>query len=631
MNGHTVPGISEAEQKKIAAAVAVDSEMVLFANAMQDAVKIDGYIAPANGWNAGSFNSDLADASKIKRTEYLQEWNDNIDAMFDADNLNKLEAVHGSAYRSALEDSIRRMKSGTNRPTIKDKKVNAFLDWTNGSVGAIMFFNARSAVLQTLSTVNFINFEDNNIFAASKAFANQKQFWTDFKMLYNSPMLRQRRGGLQTDVSAEELSRAQEQGGTKAVIAKLLQIGFTPTQIADSFAISAGGASFYRNRVNKYLNEGFTQQEADSKAFDDFQEIAEQTQQSSRPDKISQEQASVLGRLILAFQNTPMQYNRLIKKAALDLINGRGSVKANVSRILYYGAVQNLIFASLQNALFAAFGDDEEDEEFLDKKIERIANGTLDSLLRGSGIYGAIISTVKNTLLKWQEERAKGVKQDNAKILVEALNVSPPIGSKVRKLNSALNTDKWNKQVYEKIPLYNIDNPIWDAGGHTVEAVTNIPLGRIQKKISNLKAASDDSNATWQRAALVLGWDKWGLGIDRPQEVEEAKQEAKEEDREVKKQERKAREAEVKQEQEEKYLEDQKEEKKEDKKPRCAAATKNGGRCKGTPVDGTYCTIHARVEQRTDGKDVQCKKIKSDGKRCGMQTSNKSGLCYYHD
>ena len=631
MNGHTVPGISKADQKKIASAVAVDSEMVLFANAIQDAVGIDGYLDPKAGWNAGSFNSDMADASKIKRTEFLQEWNENIDATFTEQALNKLEAIHGQAYRSALMDSIRRMKSGTNRPTIKDKKVNAFLDWTNGSVGAIMFFNARSAVLQMLSTVNFINFEDNNLFAAAKAFANQKQFWTDFKMLYNSPMLKQRRGGLQTDVSSEELSRAQEQGGTKAVIAKLLQVGFTPTQIADSFAISAGGASFYRNRVNKYLSEGLTQQEADSKAFEDFQEIAEQTQQSSRPDKISQEQASVLGRLILAFQNTPMQYNRLIKKAALDLINGRGSFKANVSRIIYYGAVQNLIFASLQNALFAAFGDDEEDEEFLDKKIERIANGTLDSLLRGSGIYGAIIAAAKNTVLKWQEERAKGVKQDNSKILVEAMNVSPPLGSKLRKINSALNTDKWNKQVYDKIPLSNIDNPLWDAIGSTVEGLTNVPLGRIQIKISNLKAASDDSNATWQRTALVLGWDKWGLGIDRPQEVEEAKQEAKEENRESKKQERKAREAEVKQEQEEKYLEKQKEEKKEDKKPRCAAATKSGDRCKGTPVDGTYCTIHARVEQRADGKDVQCKKIKSNGKRCGMQTSNKSGLCYYHD
>ena len=96
----------------------------------------------------------------------------------------------------------------------------------------------------------------------------------------------------------------------------------------------------------------------------DFREIAEETQQSARPDRISQQQASNLGRIILAFANTPMQYNRLIKKAAGDLINRRGDWKANISRILYYGAVQNFIFASLQNALFAmAFEDDEEKEE----------------------------------------------------------------------------------------------------------------------------------------------------------------------------------------------------------------------------------------------------------------------------
>ena len=99
------------------------------------------------------------------------------------------------------------------------------------------------------------------------------------------------------------------------------------------------------------------------------------------------------------------------------------------------------------------FGDDEEDEEFLDKKVERIGDSMLDSLLRGSGIYGAVLSTVKKTLQKWQSERERGTKQDNAKILIEALNVSPPLGSKVRKLNSSLNTDKWNKEVYDKIPF----------------------------------------------------------------------------------------------------------------------------------------------------------------------------------
>ena len=39
-----------------------------------------------------------------------------------------------------------------------------------------------------------------------------------------------------------------------------------------------------------------------------------------------------LGKIILAFQNTPMQYNRLMKTAALDLINGRGDVKTNISK-----------------------------------------------------------------------------------------------------------------------------------------------------------------------------------------------------------------------------------------------------------------------------------------------------------
>ena len=45
--------------------------------------------------------------------------------------------------------------------------VNQFMNYLNGSVGATMFFNIRSSVLQQMSLVNFINFADNNILAAS--------------------------------------------------------------------------------------------------------------------------------------------------------------------------------------------------------------------------------------------------------------------------------------------------------------------------------------------------------------------------------------------------------------------------------------------------------------------------------
>ena len=274
------------------------------------------------------------------------------------------------------------------------------------------------------------------------------------------------------------------------------------------------------------------------------------------------------------------------------------------------------------------FDDDDQDDEFLDTKVQRIGNSTLDSLLRGSGIYGAILSTAKNTIMRFMYEREKGKRADHGRTLVEALNVSPPLGSKARKMYSAMTTDKWDKDIYDKIPLYNIDNPIWAAAGNVVEALTNIPAGRIQRKISNLKAALDNETATWQRLALFLGWDKWGLGLEEAEEIKQAEEEVKKE----KKKDKKKTKDTVDAEKEQQFLQDQKREREDTDKVRCAAVTRDGDRCSNEALPGqNYCTIHAKTEKRSDGKEVQCKKIKSDGNRCKMKTKNKSGLCYYHD
>ena len=42
------------------------------------------------------------------------------------------------------------------------------------------------------------------------------------------------------------------------------------------------------------------------------------------------------------------------------------------------------------------FLDDDEEEEFMKGKKERMLNSMLDGSLRGIGIYGAIVSTIKN-------------------------------------------------------------------------------------------------------------------------------------------------------------------------------------------------------------------------------------------
>jgi predicted transcriptional regulator len=362
---------------------------------------------------------------------------------------------------------------------------------------------------------NFTNHADNNIFIQARNFANQKQFWADFSMIFNSTFLKQRRAGLTLDLNANEIANyvSNSKSPIKSALNYLLQKGFLPTQIADSFAIAMGGATFYRNRVNKYLVEGMTKKEAEEQAFLDMQDIAEETQQSARPDRISQQQASVLGRIILAFQNTPMQYTRLMKKAILDLKDGRGDVKTNISKIIYYGAIQNIIFYSLQTALFAMMFGDDDDEEFFDKKKERVLNGTLDSTLRGMGVGGAVVSTVKNMILKFLEEQDKPRyrKNENA-VLLELLNLSPPIGIKARQIQMGTRTLNWNQDTIEEIPLYNLDNPIWEAGFNYTQALTNVPVARMHTKVTNLREAANKENEAWQRIAILMGWSKWNLG-----------------------------------------------------------------------------------------------------------------------
>ena len=207
-------------------------------------------------------------------------------------------------------------------------------------------------------------FRSNNIFKAAAAFADQPQFWKDFSMIFNSDYLKQRRAGVGFDVNGAEIAAAVKKSKepVKAAIAYILNKGFLPTQMADSFAIALGGSSMYRNRVNTYIKQGLSKKEAEIKAFEDFQATAESTQQSARPDMLSQLQRSALGRMIFAFQNVTSQYARLIKKSTLDLVKRRKtppydtqvkSDMSNISKIIYYGVIQNFILYSLQSALFA--------------------------------------------------------------------------------------------------------------------------------------------------------------------------------------------------------------------------------------------------------------------------------------
>ena len=529
-HGYDIPGLTPTDQQNLVDLVKSDPELQNYAETLNIISKREDYVKPSEGWEVTDIRMDLDDATgRIGRKEFFAEFLENAGIIFSPENLNKIEAALGPDMVSALKDMLYRIENGRNRPSGSNKIVNGFMNWFNASVAATMFINVRSVVLQQMSLVNFINYSDNNVFAAAKAFANQKQYWTDWATLFNSDFMKQRRGGIMTDVNGAELAESLRGAKNNPVVllGKLLQMGFKPTQIGDNVAIATGGATYYRNRINTYLKQGLSQKEAEAKAFVDFQGLAEATQQSAKPWMVSAQQSAVLGKIILAFQNVTSQFNRLGKKAFLDIKNRRISPEyknasnpqlqsdmSNLSRIAYYFAIQNLIFYTLQSALFMAMFDDDEDDKQLLRKKERVIHGSIDSVLRGTGVWGAVVATLKNMAIKRFENEGKDWRANEYSVMAEALQVSPPLGARTRKLVKAERELIWDKKVIKEMETFDIENPLWPAVTNYIEGTTNAPLNRTYNLTLQAKDGLDNQFSALQRVLRLGGWGRWDVGIE---------------------------------------------------------------------------------------------------------------------
>lgn len=476
MQGEVSPKVSMLLMKTVMG----DKKLRSYADALSVASRQEsGYIKPdVEHWLTQSIATDFKRlVTDGHRKAVLGDFINNVEEVFTQEFLNKVEKVYGTEFRKALYNDGPKGQPGVIQRMISGRTGrgagNKLTSWINGAIAPIMFLNQRSAALQLLSTGNFINWTDNNPLMMAKAIANPKQLWADMMMIINSEKMIQRRSGLRFSIEEAELANIGGIETTWKIFQKrMIKLGFAPTQIADGLAIALGGAPMYRNRVNTYLKQGLELKEAEAKAWSDFSEVSDKSQQSSDQMLISAEQAGEVGRLILAFANTPAQYSRIMKKAALDIANGRGDLKTNLSKIAYYGFLQNLIFSGLQGALFSGidlFTDDEENEDEkrnrllrkeiydeayanaiaprknstkpknakiiaeqiaeeaamkFDRKIAKLANekkdrtvnSMLDSILRGLGIRGSAIAALKNTLLEVLAQ------QDNRNVMNEAKN-----------------------------------------------------------------------------------------------------------------------------------------------------------------------------------------------------------------
>jgi hypothetical protein len=538
-----IPGISEVEVAQLAGAVHNSERLQAYAKGIMNITKTsDKYPKPTANWFRSNVQYDLFTyATDGVRADFLAPWQANVDAMFDKQNLNKLEARFGGKYVYNLKQMLKRIERGKSRPESTNESFNKALNYVNGSVATIMFLNMRSAALQTISAANYVNWTDNNPVAIGKVIAeNPAEFIRVAKKIWSSDALKDRRSGLRINVEEAEMAKAINQGGRtnlQGLWDTMVKVGFKPTQMADSFAIVTGGTPFYMNRMKTYEKQGLSKSEAENKAFEDFLDVTQEGQQSSQMDRVSNIQTGLMGRLVFSFNNTPFQMSRIQKKAALDLVNRRGSDRANASRLAYYAFMQSTLFYGLQQGFYATLMSDDDDkltekqqeEKYKDfeKRVDKLGKSVFQGILTGSGLPGKVVTTLYNTVDKAIEEYDKGYQgKDFFPILNQALSISPTLGSKASRLGrnweSLIYTDftKKGREIRNTYSDFDPRNPNAKAYLSMFGTLTNIPLDRIVTKMENIQGVLDDQSSGWEKVAMTLGTPKYQLQTKEQNEAD---------------------------------------------------------------------------------------------------------------
>lgn len=535
-SGYEIPGVSNAELRNMVELVEGNEALNTLANELDNAAG-GKYSEPGDGWSNGTIGSDIGDLYAQKQREfYLEDWENNVNEILNPETMAKLQATMGKEYVDMLKDAIDRMKKGSN---VRDTdKLSKFIQRAiiNRTTGATMFLNTRSALMQMISSMNYINTSFNNPAKAAAAVANQPQYWADVAKLWKSDYLVARRGNQSIDISEGELTTAARNGGLGGMIDYLLSKGYTFTKLADSLAQAVGGATWYRNYVKDLMKKdpSLSKEAAEAMADIEFPKMSRRTQQSDDPALISYDQTSLLGRSLLQFATTQQQYVRRATQDLQDLLAGRGSWSEKVGGMLNYLVIQNAAYSVLFNGLWTMAVDPTVTDEDKQKYYDSL-NSILDGILRGFGVLGSVIASGKNGAIEYSEQaNADRPKYDKVKDVV--LATAPWIGQKNNLLNKAArNLGYADTKTYQKMDKSEQrfwENPYVNAVAATTEAITSVPFEELLRKFEAFEYMLNATNPSWKRIAVGLGYESYQLDSEA---VKNAKKEEEEHDTRMRK------------------------------------------------------------------------------------------------
>lgn len=258
-----------------------------------------GNVQQMEHWYAfGRFNRDMKDllsnTSVRNRLRHMESPYGSGETFLD--NFEKIVTIAEGEYRPAK--------------VIDSKAVNLGRNFT----AACISFRLHTAMKQVLSFPAFIS--EANTVELAKCLANPAASWN--WAMENMPVFKKR--WLSRQAGNHVLSEADD------FKAKALEwaarVGMTPNAFVDAITVSIGARAIYLTKKKRYLDYGFSEEQAHMKALQDAMIGYNETQQSNEGAFLSeiQKQNTWFTTSLTMFRNSSFGYGRMAMNATIDLV-----------------------------------------------------------------------------------------------------------------------------------------------------------------------------------------------------------------------------------------------------------------------------------------------------------------------
>lgn len=368
--------------------------------------------------------------------------------------VQNMDTVYGSG--KVLWDNFRDVASvamGNYRPKVGKQDIDTLaLNVAKGVTGAKISFRIGTALKQFLSAPAFLS--DARLDDLVKNLATAPKAWT--WCMENLPIFRERwNSRFAGDTRLMKTESDWKLWKTK-LVREAGKWGMSPNAFVDALTVAVGAKSMYDTNYRRYVEGGYSEEEANRKAKQDATILYNQTQQSSEAMFTSAMQLDrTLGSVILTvFRNSSMGYNRQThdalriygrmmqdgyKERAIERMTrqrmedglsedeAKAFAEKEYNRQYWRSAARIGVFAFLLplawnygigDLLYLLFGDDDKEKEKIhhDALMHTLA-GPVEGLTAGSVIssaWGTYSSTGKTENISLAE---LPIESDMAKIL----------------------------------------------------------------------------------------------------------------------------------------------------------------------------------------------------------------------